>query len=139
VRLSPSGWSSDFTENTPRATYAYVVGELDRLAIGSLEIREGDDDDNASGGPQIPISFFRPLYRGVLVANTSFTHAKAGEYLARGDCDAVAFGKPFISNPDLAARFERGVALAEWDAGSFYPSSASVPMERGYTDYPRAT
>lgn len=139
VRLSPSGWSSDFTESTPRETYAYVVRELDKLAIGSLEIREGDDDDNVAGGPKIPISFFRPLYRGVLVANTSFTHGKADEYLARGDCDAVAFGKPFISNPDLAARFERGLPLAPWDVTTFYPSSKDMPLERGYTDYPRAT
>lgn len=136
VRLSPSGWSRDFTDSSPRETYAYVVRQLDAMGIGSLEIREGDDDDNAAGGPRIPVSFFRPLFRGVLVANTGFTREKADEYLVRGDCDAVAFGKPFISNPDLAARFAEGAGLTPWDATTFYPAPGT-PLEKGYTDYPR--
>ena len=106
------------------------------MGIALLEVREGDEDDNAAGGPRIPVSFFRPLFRGVLVANTGFTRERADEYIARGDCDAVAFGKPFISNPDLAARFAEGMALAAWDAATFYPAPGAA-MEKGYTDYPR--
>ena len=134
VRLSPSGWSSDFTDETPWETYSYVVRELDKLNIGSLEIREADEDDVQAGSPQFSISRFRPLFRNVLVANTAFSKTKADEYIAQGWCDAVAFGKPMISNPDLARRFARGTPLSAWDASTFYPKPG-MPIERGYTDY----
>ena len=134
VRLSPSGWSSDFTDETPWETYSYVVRELDKLNIGSLEIREADEDDVQAGSPQFSISRFRPLFRNVLVANTAFTKTKADECIAQGWCDAVAFGKPMISNPDLARRFAKGTDLAPWDASTFYPKPGT-PIERGYTDY----
>ncbi|MGH7242234.1 MAG: alkene reductase [Phycisphaerales bacterium] len=135
VRLSPSGWSAEFTDSTPRETYSHVVRELDSLGIGSLEIREADADSIAAGSPNIPVSFFRPLFRGVLIANTGYTHEKADQAIARGDCDAIAFGKPFISNPDLVDRFRRGAALNPWDAQSFYVAPGAEPT-RGYTDYP---
>ncbi len=138
VRLSPSGWSGDFTESSPQETYSYVVRELDKLGVASLEIREADPSDSAAGGPNIPVSFFRPLYRGVLIANTAFTKDKANEYLSRGDCDAVTFGKPFISNPDLAGRFRESLPLAPWDATTFCPSPGAA-FEPGYTDYPKAS
>lgn len=135
VRLSPSGWSAEFTDSTPRETYSHVVRELDTLGVGWLEIREADSDSIAAGSPGFPIGYFRPLFQGILVANTGYTRQRADEAIGRGDCDAVAFGKLFISNPDLVERFRCGASTSPWDAQTFYPSHGAV-LARGYTDYP---
>lgn len=138
VRLSPSGWGRDFTDSDPVATYSFVVRELDRRNLGFLEIREADEEDTKAGGPDLKIAFFRPLFRGVLVANTDYTRERADEAISKGWCDAVAFGRPMISNPDLVRRFARREALAPWDTSTFYPAPGSTDWERGYIDYPDA-
>lgn len=135
VRLSPSGWSSDFTDSSPLETYTYVAEELDKLELAFLEIREADAESIAAGSPNIPVSAFRDAFSGALVANTGYSREKADEGIASEQFDAVAFGKPFISNPDLVERFRRGSELAPWDAKTFYPNPGA-DLARGYTDYP---
>jgi len=135
VRLSPSGWSADFTDSSPLETYSYVAEELDKLELAFLEIREADADSIAAGSPNIPVSKFRPAFSGALVANTDYTREKADEGIAKDDFDAVTFGKPFISNPDLVERFRLGAELAPWDSKTFYPAPGAE-LSHGYTDYP---
>jgi len=68
---------------------------------------------------------------GAYIANGAYDAASAEQRIANGKANAVAFGKPFISNPDLTERFRRGAELAEWDRDTFYTGGAE-----GYTSYP---
>jgi N-ethylmaleimide reductase len=71
------------------------------------------------------------MYKGTLVINSGFDQEKGNKVIEDGLADAVAFGKPFISNPDLVERFAENVKLAAWDTETFY-----TPGEKGFTDYP---
>ncbi|MBX3379826.1 MAG: alkene reductase [Phycisphaeraceae bacterium] len=135
VRLSPSGWSAEFTDSTPLETYLYVAEELDKLELAFLEIREADADSIAAGSPNIPVAKFRAAFSGALIANTGYSRERADQGIAKDDFDAVTFGKPFISNPDLVERFRLEAPLTPWDAKTFYPGPG-VEFSRGYTDYP---
>lgn len=135
VRLSPSGESATMFDETPRETFAHVVRELDRRNIAYAHIMEAWPGSTVRD--PIPVSFFRPLFRNVLIANSGFDLAKAQTTIQEGHADAVAFGRLFISNPDLTERFRRmsqgdaAVTLNTPDESTFY-----TPGERGYTDYP---
>jgi N-ethylmaleimide reductase len=73
----------------------------------------------------------REVYRGVLIGNMGYSAAEAEMAIARGQLDAVAFGVPFLANPDLPARFKAGAALNQANPATFYS-----PGPAGYTDYP---
>jgi N-ethylmaleimide reductase len=77
---------------------------------------------------------FRPLYNGTLMINTAFNHEKGNKIIEDGHADLVAYGKPYISNPDLVERFKNHLDLAKWDDSTFYTTGA-----KGYTDYPTAS
>jgi N-ethylmaleimide reductase len=77
------------------------------------------------------ITAARAAYRGVLVGNMGYSAQEAAEAIAAKKLDAVAFGTPFLANPDLPARVKAGVELTEPDAATFYS-----PGAKGYTDYP---
>jgi N-ethylmaleimide reductase len=79
----------------------------------------------------VPASYLRKLFDGVLITNGGFTPERAQEYLSAGHADAVAFGVPFLANPDLPERFRRGAPLNVPDPSTFYGGT-----EKGYTDYP---
>ena len=74
---------------------------------------------------------FRPIFRGILIANVNMTAERGNRLIAEGLADLVAFGRPYIANPDLVERLATGAPLAEIDWKTVY---ASGP--RGYTDYP---
>ncbi len=146
VRLSPSGTFSDMTDSNPKASFGYLITELGRRYSGNLaylHIMEAMADDGRNGKDPIagyepiPVSFFRPMFKGTLVTNSGFTFEKAQAYLREGWADAVAFGVPFIANPDLPERFalmaagRHDVPLNAPDPATFYGSG---PV--GYTDYP---
>lgn len=73
---------------------------------------------------------YRPKYDGTLMINTKFNLEKANEVIENGDADLVAFGRPFVSNPDLVERFRDGVELTDWDKNTFYTQG-----KEGYLDY----
>ena len=77
-------------------------------------------------GPQLKAAF-----GGVFIANEGFDQASAEAALARGEADAVAFGKLFLANPDLPRRFAMKAPLNPWNMATFYAEGAT-----GYTDYP---
>jgi N-ethylmaleimide reductase len=131
VRLSPSGRYHGIDDSDPLKTFGYAVRELAKLGLVYQHIMEpmapGDYD-------HLPVRVFRPMFDGVLITNSNFTYDKAQAYLKEGWADAVAFGKAFISNPDLPERFRRGgsnATLNAWDDTTFYGQGA-----KGYTDYP---
>jgi N-ethylmaleimide reductase len=74
---------------------------------------------------------FRPTYKGTLIANVNMNRERGNRLIAEGLADLIAFGRPYIANPDLVQRFAAGAPLAEVDWETVY---ASGP--RGYTDYP---
>lgn len=129
VRLSPSGEGPGLSDPTPRETFGFVVRELDAMRVAYLHIMEAWPGSTPTDA--IPVGFFRPLCRCPIIANSGFTRERAAAVVGRGDADAVAFGRLFISNPDLPERLRQGAALTPPDETTFYSSGP-----RGYTDYP---
>lgn len=134
VRLNPSlhgvfGMTMD-EETIP--TFDYIIDRLNTYDLAYLHLSEPFTDVSGLPFAETDIAGrYRPMYQGTLIMNSGFDQEKANSYIIEGQADAVAFGKPFISNPDLVDRFQEGVPLAEWDQDTFY-----TPGEKGYTDYP---
>jgi N-ethylmaleimide reductase len=133
VRLSPTNPSVfGIADSDPEALFVPVVEALERLGIGFLDVVEG-----ATGGApeQCPFDFakLRARFGGVYIANNAYTRASGSAALREGRADMIAFGRPFISNPDLVHRFARGLELSAVNMATIYGTG-----ETGYTDYPAA-
>ena len=124
MHIAPRGDAHDMGDSDPLATFSYVARELGRRKLAFLCAREALGEGRI--GPQL-----KKAFGGVYVANEGFTRDTANQVLAAGEADAVAFGVPFIANPDLPERFRRDAALNDADPSTFY-----APGPRGYTDYP---
>jgi N-ethylmaleimide reductase len=131
VRISPSGTFNDMSDSNPRETFGYLTEKLNDLGIVYLHVVEMLAKDVKHGGSDLPISYFRSLFRRALIANGGYTLERSQQTLAAGDADAVAFGVLFIANPDLPERFRRGAELNTPDPKTFYGGG-----EKGYVDYP---
>jgi N-ethylmaleimide reductase len=131
VRLSPSGTFNDMSDSNPEKTFSYVIEQLDRRGIVYLHVIEGDQSDVRHGGRIVPTSLFRPLFKQALIVCGNYTHDRAEKNLSEGACDMVAFGRPFLANPDLPHRFAVNAPLNPPDSRTFYGGT-----EKGYTDYP---
>jgi 2,4-dienoyl-CoA reductase-like NADH-dependent reductase (Old Yellow Enzyme family) len=105
-------------------TFSYVAGELGERGIAFICAREHKAEDWI--GPQL-----KKAFGGVYIANEGFTLDSAQAALASGEADAIAWGKTFIANPDLVARFAANAPLNAPDTSTFY-----APGAQGYTDYP---
>lgn len=134
LRLNPSlngifGMEAD-EETIP--TFDYIVEKLNNYDLAYLHLSEPFNDVSEIDYLVSEIAKrYRSMYKGTLVINAGFDQEKGNKFILEGLADAVAYGKPFVSNPDLAARFELGAELSEWDQDTFY-----TPGEKGYTDYP---
>jgi 2,4-dienoyl-CoA reductase-like NADH-dependent reductase (Old Yellow Enzyme family) len=124
MHLAPRMDAHDMGDSNPLATFSYVAKELGRRKIAFICAREGLGDGRI--GPEL-----KKAFGGVYVANQGFDLESGNAVLAADEADAVAFGVPFISNPDLPARLAAGAPLNEADPATFY-----APGEKGYTDYP---
>lgn len=124
MHLAPRGDSHDMGDSDLLGTFSYVARELGKRGIAFICAREGQRD-----------GWFAPALKaafgGVYIANEGFTQESAAQVVSEGKADAVAFGKLFIANPDLPARFKMGAPLNVPDANTFY-----APTAAGYTDYP---
>jgi N-ethylmaleimide reductase len=132
LRLSPSNTWNSPPDSDNRALYDYVIAKLSDYGLAYLHLREPAGD--VSGIPnmiQDVSAHYRRIYRGTLIINTGYTREKGNAAIESGVADLVAFGVPFIANPDLVERFRHGAALAKADSGTFY-----TPGAKGYTDYP---
>lgn len=125
VHLAPRGDSHDMGDSDRAATFGYVARELGKRSIAFICTREKEGEDSLT--PKL-----KELFGGVVIANERFTKAQANAWLAGGKADAVAFGIPFIANPDLPARLAADAPLNEPHPETFYSSG---PI--GYLDYPR--
>jgi len=124
LHIAPRGDAHDMGDSNPLATFTYVASEMGRRGIAFVCAREALGDDRI--GPQL-----KQAFGGTYVANEKFTLETGNAVLAAGEADAVAFGVPFLANPDLPARFRAGASLNDPDPTTFYASGA-----KGYTDYP---
>lgn len=124
MHLAPRCDSHDMGDSHPAETFTYVARELGKRRLAFLCARESLEAPRL--GPDLKRSF-----GGVYIANEGFTQTTAEAALQAGEADAVAFGKLFISNPDLPRRFRDGLQLNPWNASTFYTSGPG-----GYTDYP---
>ncbi|HZR75279.1 alkene reductase [Bradyrhizobium sp.] len=136
VRLSPYGIANGSGEGDPMPLYSHVVKALDQLGLAYLHFIEprssgaGRAEVNWQNVPSAMV-LFRPLWRGVLIAAGGFTGETAEAAIAQGHADAIAFGRIFISNPDLPRRLQHGFPLTPYNRATFYGGN-----EAGYTDYP---
>ena len=124
MHLAPRGDAHDMGDSNPLATFGYAARELGRRRIAFICARESLGEKRI--GPQLKAAF-----GGSYIANEQFTQATASQVLAAREADAVAFGVPFLANPDLPERFRQNAALNEPDQSTFYASGPE-----GDTDYP---
>jgi len=136
VRLSPYGIANDSGEPDPMPLYTHVVQAFNPLGLAYLHFIEprssgaGRAEVNWQNVPSAMV-LFRPMWNGILIAAGGFTGETAEAAIADGHADAVAFGRIFISNPDLPRRLQRGFPLAPYNRKTFYGGDVA-----GYTDYP---
>ena len=135
IRLSPYGRANDSGEDDPMPLYTYVIGELNKLGLAYLHLieprasgagqREVDHQDVPSGCETV-----RPLWRGTLITSGNFRTDSATATVGKGHADAIAFGRFFISNPDLPELIRASAEFRSYDRSTFYGGGA-----KGYTDY----
>jgi N-ethylmaleimide reductase len=131
LRLSPVTPANDAAlDSNPQALFEHVLTELAPFGLAYVHVIEG-----ATGGPRDVASFdyaaLRRQFDGAWMVNNGYDGRMAQEVVAAGAADLVAFGKPFISNPDLSRRLREGGELAVPNQKTFYGGGAE-----GYTDYP---
>ena len=137
IRLSPVTPANDIRDSDPQPLFEHLARELAPLGLAFIHVIEG-----ATGGPRevegrpFDYAAFKNAYRsaggrGAWMVNNGYDRDMAQEALASGRADIVAFGRAFISNPDLVERLRRGAPLNAWDKTTFYGGG-----EHGYIDYP---
>ncbi len=134
VRLTPSGTYGSMHDSDPEATFGYVADRLDALGVAYIHLVEPRIKGTeliVEGQAPVAAQFLRRRFHGVLIAAGGFTKDSAEAIVAAGDADLVAFGRHFISNPDLPERLRRNLPLNPYDRSTFYGGDA-----RGYLDYP---
>jgi 2,4-dienoyl-CoA reductase-like NADH-dependent reductase (Old Yellow Enzyme family) len=124
MHLAPRSDSHGISDSNLAATFTYVVRELGKRRIAFIAAREHPGPDSL--GPSL-----KQAFGGIFVANEAIDQSMGQQLLDEGKADAVAFGKLFIANPDLPARFARNAPLNRPNAATFY-----APGPEGYTDYP---
>src|SRR6201994_4271060 len=136
VRLSPYGIANGSGEAEPMPLYKYAIEQLNPLGLAYLHFIEprssgaGRAEVNWQGVPSAMV-LYRPIWKGVLITAGGFTGEAAEAAIAEGHADAIAFGRIFISNPDLPDRLRHGLPLTPYNRKTFYGGDVE-----GYTDYP---
>jgi len=131
VRFSPTHPYNDMTDSNPAETFGHAVRALDAFGLAYLHIVEPAPNDPIPAGPRPDARFFRPLWRGPLIANRAYDRARGDALLADGAADLVSFAALYLANPDLPERLARGGPFNPPDRKTFYGGA-----EAGYTDYP---
>jgi N-ethylmaleimide reductase len=130
IRLSPVSPANDSAESQPQAVFGPLVEALNQRGIAFIHFVEG-----STGGPRdltgFDFAWARQTFKGAYIANNGYTRDMAIDAIASGSADAVAFGRAYISNPDLVQRLKANAPLAKAHSSTFY-----VPGPEGYIDYP---
>lgn len=131
VRLSPTGNYNDMSDSTPEVTFGHAAQQLNDLGIAYLHVTEA-----LPGSPMhVPLPPVAPVmrqrFRGPLILNGGYDAKTADAAIADGKADLIAFGVPFLANPDLVKRLRREAPLNPPDWATLY-----TPGDKGYLDYP---
>jgi 2,4-dienoyl-CoA reductase-like NADH-dependent reductase (Old Yellow Enzyme family) len=126
LHISPGDHEHSMGKKDSLPAYEYLMREVGHRRIAFVCAREALDEPNRKG------PLLKRAFGGIYVANEGFTLATGEEIIARGEADAVAYGRDFIANPDLPLRFAEKVALNQPNPLTFYPPMRDI----GYTDYP---
>jgi N-ethylmaleimide reductase len=125
-RISPKGPYNDMSDSDPVATFSYLSGELSQRGIGYLHVV---DPAAPAEGRVTPV--LRRIFKGTYIVNGGFNAETGNAAIANGEADLVAFGVPFLANPDLPIRYATNAPLNTPDQATFYAGE-----EKGYVDYP---
>lgn len=128
VRVSPENTFNSMTDSDPLKHFGYFIERLGELNLAFVHVLEGDMMTKTT---RLDYRQLRGRLGGVYMANNGYDLERAKQAVLSGAADLVAFGMPFLANPDLVARYRNKLALNEADPASFYGGGAS-----GYTDYP---
>jgi N-ethylmaleimide reductase len=132
IRFSPAGVFNDMHDSNPLETFGHVLQELNPFGLAYAHITQVTAQDIAHGAVEgVGPKELRPFWKGKIVSAGGFTLESGNLALSEGWADAIAFGVPFIANPDLPERFRRQAPLNKPDEASFYGGD-----QKGYTDYP---
>lgn len=130
VRLSPVTPAGDLSDSDPQPLFNHAVERLDTLGLAYIHVIEG-----ATGGERHPEPFdyaqLQSRFHGAWMVNNGYGGRMANDTIRDGQADLVAFGRPFVANPDLPRRLREGAPMNEIDQETLYGGG-----ERGYTDYP---
>ena len=130
IRIAPVSPANDVSDSNPAELFMTLTQRLSAAGLGYLHVIEG-----STGGPRDNLPFdyaaLKKAFAGAYMANNGYTPAMAEDAVRSGRADLVAFGKLFISNPDLVERIRANAPLNEWNQKTFYGGAAE-----GYTDYP---
>lgn len=130
IRISPVNPFNDMQDSNPQALFNYVADALNQFNLAYLHAVEGGIH---SGGETQPFDFvaLRKHFKNAYMANLGYDKTRGNAAIANGHADVIAYGVPFIANPDLVARYRANAALNVVDSNTFYGGD-----EKGYTDYP---
>ena len=131
LRLSPVNAFNDMQDSDPQTLFNYVADTLNQFNLAYLHVVEG-----GMGGESVDFDFaqLRKQFKGSYMANFGYDKARGNAAIQSGHADVVAFGVPFIANPDLVERYRIDAPLNQADSETFYGGA-----EKGYTDYPTLT
>jgi N-ethylmaleimide reductase len=134
-KLSPYFAGYSMSDSNPLETFAFIATELNKRDLLYLHVTEAIAGAAATpAGTVRATPIIRDRFDGTLIVNGGYDARSAQAAIAQGDADLVAFGVPFLANPDLANRYRRGAALSAPDPATFYAGE-----EKGYIDYPALT
>jgi N-ethylmaleimide reductase len=132
VRLSPLSPVNDIgPDSDPEATYCYAVGQLNAFRLAYIHVVEGVTQGPREVEGGFDLGLLRRLFKGLYIANNGYDLKLALEARRRNLADLIAFGRPFIANPDLVERLRTGTQLNAPDRSTFFGGGS-----KGYTDYP---
>jgi len=131
IRLSPLQPFNDMKDSDPEATFSYVIEQLNDFGLAYLHVTEMGSEAPGVAGPAFDLGKLRAIWKGTYITNFGYDSARGNAAITEGVADAVAFGQPYIANPDLVARLQSGAELNAPVMETFYGGD-----EHGYTDYP---
>ena len=130
VRIAPVSPGNDIQDSNPTALFGHLVEQLDQRGLAYIHVIEGATQGARDFAP-FDYRALRNAFRGAYIANNGYNREMAIEAVESGAADLIAFGRPFIANPDLVERLKVAAPLAEIDRKTLYGGD-----EHGYTDYP---
>ncbi|MGB9929806.1 MAG: alkene reductase [Methanosarcina sp.] len=131
-RISPHNIARSMSDANPKETFSYLARELNKTGLGYLHLIESIGGRMGVVPPEVRLGpTLRGIFEKTFILNGGYGLQSGNEAIASGEADLIAFGVPFIANPDLPERFRQNAPLNEADVATFYSGGA-----KGYTDYP---